>query len=84
MSKKRELFGELVEGFGSLDEQRAGKRTLRTHIVKMKPAPAIAARERAKVRRRLAFVGNRDFEFTRYPHSYPHSPSAGTEHAELA
>jgi hypothetical protein len=37
--KKRKLFNELMEGFDALAEQRAGKRTLRTHAVKHKPAP---------------------------------------------
>jgi putative transcriptional regulator len=46
----RDLFGELVEGFDALADQRAGKRTLRTHMLKAKPAPKITARELAKVR----------------------------------
>jgi putative transcriptional regulator len=50
MTKKRDLFNELVEGFDALAEQRVGKRTLRTHAVKVKPVPAITARELAKVR----------------------------------
>jgi putative transcriptional regulator len=50
MTKKRDLFNKLVEGFDALAEQRAGKRTLRTHAMKMKPVPTITARELAKVR----------------------------------
>jgi putative transcriptional regulator len=50
MTKKRDLFDELVEGFDALAEQRVGKRTLRTHAVKVKPVPTITARELAKVR----------------------------------
>jgi len=50
MTKKRDLFNELVEGFDALTEQRAGKRTLRTHAVKVKPVPTITARELAKIR----------------------------------
>jgi putative transcriptional regulator len=50
MTKKRDLFNELVEGFDALAEQRVGKRTLRTHAVKVKPVPTITARELAKVR----------------------------------
>ena len=50
MRKKRDLFDELVEGFDALADQRAGKRTLRTHVLKVKPAPEITARELAKVR----------------------------------
>jgi putative transcriptional regulator len=50
MSKKRDLYDELLEGFDALADQRAGKRTLRTHALKVKPAPKITARELAKVR----------------------------------
>jgi putative transcriptional regulator len=50
MTKKRDLFNELVEGLDALAEQRVGKRTLRTHAMKMKPVPTITARELAKVR----------------------------------
>jgi putative transcriptional regulator len=39
MPKKRKLFDELMEGFSALADQRAGKRTLRTHALKSKPAP---------------------------------------------
>jgi putative transcriptional regulator len=51
MTKKRNLFDELNEGFDALEAQRAGKRTLRTHVVKVKPAPKITARELAKIRK---------------------------------
>ena len=51
MAKKRALFDELIEGFDALKEHRAGKRTLRTHVVKARPAPTISPRERARVRR---------------------------------
>jgi len=50
MSKKRDLYDELLEGFDALADQRAGKRTLRTYALKVKPAPKITARELAKVR----------------------------------
>ena len=50
MRKKRNLFGELMEGFDALADQRAGKRTLRTHAVKPKPVPEIRADELTKVR----------------------------------
>lgn len=53
MKKKRDLFAELSEGLDALTEQRTGKRTLRTHTVKAKPAPRISARELAKLRRDL-------------------------------
>jgi DNA-binding transcriptional regulator YiaG len=51
MSKKRNVFDEMMEGFDALAEQRAGKRTLRTHAVKAKPAPRISARELEKIRK---------------------------------
>lgn len=51
MTKKRNLFEELDEGFDALAEQRSGKRTLRTHAVTAKPAPKITARELAKLRK---------------------------------
>ena len=41
MRKKRNLFNELMEGFDALADQRTGKRTLRTHAVKPRPAPQI-------------------------------------------
>jgi putative transcriptional regulator len=50
MRKKRKLFDELMEGFDALADQRAGKRTLRTHAVKPKPVPEIRADELTKVR----------------------------------
>ncbi len=53
MTKKRDLFAELSEGFDALAEQRTGKRTLRTHTVKAKPAPKITARELARLRKDL-------------------------------
>lgn len=53
MTKKRNLFDELVEGFDALAEQRSGKRTLRTHAVKLKPAPKLSARELTKVREEM-------------------------------
>jgi putative transcriptional regulator len=53
MRKKRDLFDELTEGFDALADQRAGKRTLRTHKVKVRPAATISARELAKLRERM-------------------------------
>jgi putative transcriptional regulator len=50
MRKKRDLCVELLEGFDALADQRAGKRTLRRHALKVKPAPKITARELAKAR----------------------------------
>ncbi len=50
MRKKRNLFDELMEGLDALADQRAGKRTLRTHAMKPKPVPEIRADELTKVR----------------------------------
>jgi putative transcriptional regulator len=51
LKKKRDLFSEIMEGFEALADQRAGKRTLRTHVVKAKPPPTITARELLKLRK---------------------------------
>ena len=51
--KKRNLMDELTEGFGALAQQRSGKQTLRTHVVALKPAPTISARELSKLRAKL-------------------------------
>ena len=53
MTKRRKLFDELMEGFDALAEHRSGKRTLRTHTVKVKPAPTISARELTKLRENM-------------------------------
>lgn len=53
MTKKRDLFDELTEGFDALEARRAGKRTLRTHVVKARPAPKITARELTKLREEM-------------------------------
>jgi putative transcriptional regulator len=50
MRKRRKLFDELMEGFDALADQRAGKRTLRTHAVKLQPVPELSADELTKVR----------------------------------
>lgn len=51
--KKRNLFTELAEGFEALAEERAGKRTLRTHAVEEKPAPEVTPAELVALRERL-------------------------------
>lgn len=51
--KKRNLFAELAEGFDALAEERAGKRTLRSHVVEAKPAPEVSADELMALRERL-------------------------------
>ena len=52
-TKKRNLFAEIAEGFDALADERAGKRTLRTHEVDIKPAPDISAVELLALRERL-------------------------------
>ena len=51
--KKRNLFAEIAEGFEALAEQRAGRRTLRTHEVVVRPAPEVTAAELIALRERL-------------------------------
>ena len=53
MKQKRDIFGELTEGFDALKGQREGKVTLRTFKMESKPAPTISAREVVKARERL-------------------------------
>jgi len=53
MTKKRDLFDELTEGLDALADRRAGKRSLRTHAVKVKAAPNTKARELTKRRAEL-------------------------------
>jgi putative transcriptional regulator len=50
---KRNLFAEITEGFEALVEERAGKRTLRTHEVERLPALSIHAAEIVALRERL-------------------------------
>ncbi len=53
MKTKRRLFAELVEGFDALAAQRDGKRTLRTHAIKAKPAPRVSAADVTRLRERM-------------------------------
>lgn len=53
MSRKRDLFAELTEGLDALADQRQGKRTLRTHVVRLRPAPKISTRELARIRKQM-------------------------------
>ena len=48
--KKRDLFGELTEGFNALADARAGKRTLRTHSVELQSAPEVTAQDLIRLR----------------------------------
>ncbi|TMH37786.1 MAG: transcriptional regulator [Betaproteobacteria bacterium] len=50
---KRDVFAELTEGMAALAESREGKRTLRTHAVKFKPAPSVTPKELIRVRESL-------------------------------
>src|SRR6478672_3311125 len=50
---KRDLFAELTEGMDALADARQGKRTLRTHAVEFKPAPAVTSKEIIRVRKGL-------------------------------
>ena len=50
---RRDLFAELSEGVAALAEARHGKRTLRTHALKYKPAPKITPRELVRLRESL-------------------------------
>ncbi len=51
--KKRNLFAELSEGFDALADERAGKRTLRSHMIEAKPVPEVTAEELLALRERL-------------------------------
>ncbi len=50
---KRNLFAEIAESFEALAEERAGKRTLRTHEVERLPALSIHAADIVALRERL-------------------------------
>ena len=53
VERRRDLFAELTEGMTALAEARQGTRTLRTHSVAVKPAPAVSPAELVRVRKRL-------------------------------
>ena len=53
MSKKRNLFAELAEGFDALAEERSGKVTLRSHRIENAAAPEVTAEEIVALRKRL-------------------------------
>jgi putative transcriptional regulator len=50
---KRDVFAELTEGFDALQQQREGKRTLRTVTLESKPAPRLSAQDVVSVREQL-------------------------------
>ena len=49
----RDLFAELKEGVDALAASRRGRRTLRTHAVVFRPAPAVSPEELIHVREAL-------------------------------
>ena len=51
--KKRNLFAEISEGFGALADERAGKQTLRTVELEVKPAMSVSAGDLLAMRERL-------------------------------
>ena len=51
--KKRNLFAELSEGFEALADDRAGKITLRQHVVEAQPVPELSAADLVDLRKRL-------------------------------
>lgn len=53
MTKKRDTFSELTEGFDGLKSEREGKLTLRTFKVESKPAPVLLAQDVLHVREQL-------------------------------
>lgn len=52
-STKRKLFSELTEGIEALGDARHGKRTLRTHAMKFKPAPTVTPQDLIRIRKDL-------------------------------
>ncbi len=53
MTKKRDIFAKLTEGFDALKQQREGKLTLRTFKVQSKPAPVLLPQDVVSVREQL-------------------------------
>lgn len=50
---KRDIFSELMEGFDALEQERAGKLTLRKSTVEYKPAPAMTSEDVRQIRSKL-------------------------------
>jgi putative transcriptional regulator len=50
---RRDLFAELNEGLKALAEERAGKRTLRSHAVEWKAPPRVTPHELVRLREEL-------------------------------
>ena len=51
--KKRNLFAEISEGFGAFADERAGKQTLRTVELEVRPAMNVSAGDLLAMRERL-------------------------------
>ncbi len=51
--KRRNLFAEVAEGFDALAAERAGKITLRRHVVDTKPMPSVTPEELVGLRLKL-------------------------------
>ncbi len=51
--KKRDIFGELVEGVAAMKRSREGKITLRTHKVEPAPLPNVSSMLIRNTRKRL-------------------------------
>jgi putative transcriptional regulator len=49
----RDLFNELTEGMTAIAEARAGKRTLRMHVIEHKATPKITPKELVRLRESL-------------------------------
>lgn len=50
---KRSMFAEMMEGVEALRDERLGKRTLRTHVVEMRPPPDVTPAELVALREKL-------------------------------
>lgn len=74
--KKRYLFTELSEGFEALASERAGKRTLRTHEVRIQPPAVINAGGLLALRESLHFWRP---VFARYLRTNPRTLENGVE-----
>jgi len=49
----RDVFGEIMEGFGALADERQGKATLRSHPVEYREPPRISPEELVEIRQSL-------------------------------
>ncbi|WP_447651630.1 helix-turn-helix domain-containing protein [Pseudomonas abietaniphila] len=58
MSKKRDLFAEMMQGIEEMAAHREGKITLRSDTYERKPAPDVSAQEIVALRERLHMSQN--------------------------